>query len=151
MKINCPKNLCNNYYIVFFHSLPLLVILESPVSIMRPFILFSKVFQIKRVQDEELMLVVTFTCLLNHMIFLYAQKCNWKTILQLLGIFYYNFLYNQNSNEQEWYNCNAVSVGCTFYLELCYLRKTKRVINSIPNSFMRLETLQSYTIMKNIL
>lgn len=77
MKINCPKNLCNNYYIVFFHSLPLLVfskvILGSPVSIMRPFILFSKVFQIKRVQDEELMLVVTFTCLLNHMIF-YMRK-----------------------------------------------------------------------------
>lgn len=87
MKINCPKNLCNNYYIVFFHSLPLLVILGSPVSIMRPFILFSKVFQIKRVQDEELMLVVTFTCLLNHMIFYMRKKVIERQFYNYWGFF----------------------------------------------------------------
>lgn len=91
MKINCPKKLCNNYYIVFFHSLPLLVfskvILGSPVSIMRPFILFSKVFQIKRVQDEELMLVVTFTCLLNHMIFYMRKKVIERQFYNYWGFF----------------------------------------------------------------
>lgn len=91
MKINCPKNLCNNYYIVFFHSLPLLVfskvILGSPVSIMRPFILFSKVFRIKRVQDEELMLVVTFTCLLNHMFYYMRQNVIERQFYNYWGFF----------------------------------------------------------------
>lgn len=38
------------------------------------FLYIIKVFRIKRVQDEELMLVVTFTCLLNHMIFKCAKN-----------------------------------------------------------------------------